>query len=79
MKRLFLLSLFLSACTAQAQSPKSPNPISTVMLSPQVSPAASSRATRFTLKLTLTDKEDLKVREGDIVVKDQVLMDRVRV
>jgi hypothetical protein len=77
MKRLLLISLFLGGCTAQAQSSQ-PSPTSTTTPSPQVFSAPSGRATRFALRLTLTAPEDLKVKEGDIVVIDQILSDRTR-
>lgn len=78
MKRLFLLSLFLTACTAQAQNTPIPSPSPSIAPATVTSPTPNARSKRFTLRLTLTEKEDLKVKEGDVVVKDQVLADRTR-
>ncbi len=67
--------LFLASCSAQAQNSAAPSP------SPSTTPAtiqgaATPGGKRFTLKLTLTEKEDLKVKQGDVVVKEQVIADR---
>ncbi|MBD2079734.1 hypothetical protein [Leptolyngbya sp. FACHB-17] len=77
MKRLFLISLFFSGCTAQAQNP-TPTPSPSLVPSPTASPAPYTRTKRFTLELSLSAPENLKVREGDIVVMGQVLSDRTR-
>jgi hypothetical protein len=75
--KIFTVCLLLTSCTAQAQNLKAPSPTLTSAPSPQTS-ALSTQSKRFTLKLTLSEKEDLKVREGDVVVKDQILADRTR-
>jgi hypothetical protein len=76
--KIITVALLLGGCTAQAQNPSSsiPSPIPSVTPTPQVQIAPG--VNRFTLKLMLTEKEDLKVKQGDVVVKDQILADRAR-
>jgi multidrug efflux pump subunit AcrA (membrane-fusion protein) len=79
--QLFTVCLLLASCTAQAQNPgptPSPSPSSLIPVPSSPAPSVPSGSKRFTLRLTLTDKEDLKVKEGDVVVKDQILADRTR-
>lgn len=78
MKRLFLVGLFLCSCTAQAQNSTSPSPTPTITPTPAASPTPDTRTKRFILELSLSAPEDLKVREGDVVVVGQVLSDRTR-
>jgi hypothetical protein len=72
--KTFTVCLLLASCSAQAQNnaPPSPTPAATVQS------AATPGGKRFTLKLTLTEKEDLKVKQGDVVVRDQIIADRSR-
>lgn len=80
MNRLLPLtaSLLLMSCTAQAQNSSVPNPSPSISPTPAASSIPNTRAKRFILKLTLTAPEDLKVKEGDIVVADQILSDRTK-
>ncbi|MBW4441562.1 MAG: hypothetical protein KME10_10075 [Plectolyngbya sp. WJT66-NPBG17] len=69
--------LLLASCTAQAQNP-TPTPSPSLVSTPAASPVPNTRAKRFILELSLSAPEDLKVREGDVVVMGQVLSDRTR-
>lgn len=78
MKRsIILTACLLASCTAQAQNP-TPTPSSSPVPSPIATQASDTRTKRFTLELSLSAPEDLKVREGDVVVMGQVLSDRTR-
>lgn len=78
-RSIILTACLLASCTAQAQNSTNPTPTPSITPTPQTSPALAARGSkRFTLRLTLSEKEDLKVKEGDVVVKDQVLADRTR-
>ena len=74
--KIFTVAILLSSCTAQAQNPVLPQP-SPFAPTPQPAPFARG-SKRFTLRLTLSEKEDLKVKEGEVILKDQVLADRTR-
>lgn len=75
--KLFTACLVLASCTAQAQNSPTPQRSPSISPTPQTA-TLNARSKRFTLRLTLSDKADLKVKEGDVVVVDQVLADRTR-
>ncbi|MBD1847666.1 hypothetical protein H6F89_30565 [Cyanobacteria bacterium FACHB-63] len=75
-RSIILTTCLLASCTAQAQNP-TPTPSPSLIPSPTASLTSDTRTKRFTLQLTLTAPEDLKVREGDVVV-GQVLSDLTR-
>lgn len=76
--KLIAVLLLMAGCTAQAQNSQ-PSPSPTVVPISQPSSTPPGRASqRFTLRLTLSAPEDLKVKESDIVVVNQVLSDRTR-
>jgi len=75
--KIFTVAMMLTGCMAQAQN-LAPTPSPSIVSSPQSTPAPGARSKRLTLTLTLSAQEDLKVREGDIVVVGQVLSDRTR-
>ena len=73
-KLLVLALIFLSGCTATAQtspSPSSPSSPEPIELSTKPS------AKRFKLTLTLSAPKDLRVQEGDVIQAGQILSDRV--
>ncbi|MBW4541811.1 MAG: hypothetical protein KME43_22090 [Myxacorys chilensis ATA2-1-KO14] len=76
--KLIAVLLLMAGCTAQAENSQ-PAPLPMVAPISQSSLAPSGRASQqFTLRLTLSALEDLKVKESDIVVVNQVLRDRTR-
>jgi hypothetical protein len=78
MRRVFsLIAIFLSGCNSLMRPQV---PLSTPV--PVVEPAPVNRRTNLVprelkLKLTLDDPADLKVKQGDLIQKGQILSDRI--
>lgn len=84
MKALLIVLLLMSGCSAAAQDSSLTQPSKAQSAADANNPqnstitGSSDQARRFKLKVTLTAPEDLKVKEGDIIVVGQIVADKVR-
>ena len=80
---LILLGLLvtIAGCTAQAQTPTpspSPTTLKPAAIDADIVSDAQTPRKRFKLTLSLSEPQDLKVREGDVINVGQLLSDRVK-